>query len=201
MTSRRGVPGPRALPALIGVAAVVGSYIAVRSGAADPVDARVEAALARPVPRRGDAVLGMVTDLGSSFALAGMSAGLLATGHRRLAGEVAAAGGAAWLLAQAVKPALGRTRPYQRGTAPRLVAPPAGSSWPSGHAALAAATAVALGRGAGPPAVLLAAAAVGVGASRVAVGVHHASDVLAGWGVGLVAAELAAGLRRAGAGG
>ena len=195
MTASTRAHRRRGLTGVLGAAAVLGSYLAVRTGAAGPLDARVEAVLARPDPRRGDVLLGAVTDLGSSFGLAGLSASLLATGHRQRALDVATAGGAAWCLAQAVKPALGRSRPFERGTAPRLVAPPAGSSWPSGHAAVAAAAGWALGRDTGRPAALSAAAvAGGIGASRVAVGVHHTSDVVAGWGVGLVAAELADGL-------
>ena len=189
----------RVLPTALAAAAVLGSYVAVRTDAADRLDGHIETVLARPSPRRGDVPLAAATDLGSSFGLAGVAVSLAATGHRRLAAEVAAAGGAAWVLAQAVKPALGRSRPYQRGTAPRLVSPPAGSSWPSGHAAVAAAAATVFACSVGRRAGWWAAAGAGaVGASRVAVGVHHSSDVVAGWGVGVVAAEAAAGAQRLG---
>lgn len=193
-------PRRRVLPAALGAAAVLGSYLGVRTGVVGRVDRQVEAALARPEPRASDVALGVATDLGSSFGLAGVATSLAVTGHRRLARDVAVAGGAAWVLAQAVKPALGRTRPYERGTAPRLVPPPAGSSWPSGHAAVAAAMASVVGRHAGPgPGALAAGAAGAVGASRVAVGVHHASDVVAGVGVGVLAAEVTAAAQRGGA--
>lgn len=184
---------PRAPTAALAAATVLGSYLAVRAGVTAPLDDRVEAALARHDPRAGDVAVATATDLGSSYGLAGMVVSLAATGHRRLAVEVAAAGGTAWGLAQAVKPVLPRVRPYQRGGAPRLVSPPAGSAWPSGHAAVAAAMARAISRRRGPVAGLATAAGAGaVGASRVAVGVHHASDVVAGLGVGVVAAEAAA---------
>jgi membrane-associated phospholipid phosphatase len=131
----------------------------------------------------------VATDLGSSFGLAGVTAALALLGRRTAAVEVGAAGAAAWLLAQGVKPALGRARPYELGTASRLVSPPAGSSWPSGHAAVGAAMATAIATVADRRVAAAAAVgAVAIGASRIAVGVHHLSDVVAGLGVGVLAA-------------
>lgn len=70
---------------------------------------------------------------------------------------------------------------------------PTDTSFPSGHAASSALMAVLLSERS-PFAPLWVAAAVGVGASRVHVGVHHGSDVAAGWlvgtGVGLLARRL-----------
>jgi undecaprenyl-diphosphatase len=60
---------------------------------------------------------------------------------------------------------------------------PTDTSFPSGHAASSALMAVLLSNRS-PLAPLWVAAAVGVGASRVHVGVHHGSDVAAGWLVG-----------------
>jgi membrane-associated phospholipid phosphatase len=179
--------GP-AVPALA-AAAVVGSYLAVRTGAADRADRGTERWLTSVRHRRGDRILVVATDLGSSFGLAGVTAALALLGRRTAAIEVGAAGGAAWLLAQGVKPALGRARPYELGTASRLVSPPAGSSWPSGHAAVGAAMATAIATvGDREVATAAAAGAVAIGASRIAVGVHHLSDVVAGLGVGVLAA-------------
>lgn len=173
------------------LAAVAGSYLAVRSGHSDALDRPIGRCLAGAAPRRGDRIVAVATDLGSSFGLAGVSTVLAVTGRRRAAREVGLAGSLAWALAQGIKPALGRARPYELGTAARLVSPPAGSSWPSGHAAVAAAMAASLASVGGRPlAPLAAVGAVAVGASRVAVGVHHASDVVAGLGVGVLAAEL-----------
>ncbi len=61
---------------------------------------------------------------------------------------------------------------------------PTDTSFPSGHAASSALMAVLLSEGS-PLAPLWVALAAGIGASRVHVGVHHGSDVLAGWGVGV----------------
>lgn len=185
----------RSVRALFGAGFVAGSYLAVRDGRLSGLDAAVGAALTSPRPRRCDPVVAVATDLGSSFGLAGVATVLAATGRRRAATQVAVAGALAWTLAQGIKPALGRTRPYELGTASRLVSPPAGSSWPSGHAAVAAAMAVGLGEAGAPrAAAVMSGLAGGVGASRVAVGVHHASDVVAGVGVGLVAASLSGGV-------
>ncbi|TVP63490.1 MAG: phosphatase PAP2 family protein [Nitriliruptor sp.] len=174
---------------VVAAAAVVGSYLAVRAGLVDGADRGLERWLTAPRHRRGDRFLVVATDLGSSFGLTGVTAALALLGRRTAAVEVGAAGGAAWLLAQGVKPALGRARPYELGTASRLVSPPAGSSWPSGHAAVAAAMATAIITVADrDTAVAAAVGAAAIGASRIAVGVHHLSDVVAGFGVGVLAA-------------
>ncbi|TVR20334.1 MAG: phosphatase PAP2 family protein [Nitriliruptor sp.] len=174
---------------VVAAAAVVGSYLAVRAGVVDGVDRGLERWLTSARHRRGDRFLVVATDLGSSFGLMGVTAALALLGRRTAAVEVGVAGGAAWLLAQGVKPALGRARPYELGTASRLVSPPAGSSWPSGHAAVGAAMATAIITIADRDAAVAAAAgAAAIGASRIAVGVHHLSDVIAGFGVGVLAA-------------
>lgn len=61
---------------------------------------------------------------------------------------------------------------------------PSDSSFPSGHAASSGLMAVLLSRSS-PFAPLWVALAAGVGVSRVHVGVHHGSDVVAGWAVGV----------------
>jgi undecaprenyl-diphosphatase len=62
---------------------------------------------------------------------------------------------------------------------------PVDTSFPSGHASSSATMAVLLSERT-PFAPLWAGLAVGIGASRVHVGVHHGSDVVAGWAVGVV---------------
>lgn len=62
---------------------------------------------------------------------------------------------------------------------------PVDTSFPSGHASSSATMAVLLSERS-PLAPLWAGLAVGIGASRVHVGVHHGSDVVAGWAVGVV---------------
>jgi undecaprenyl-diphosphatase len=75
--------------------------------------------------------------------------------------------------------------------AERIVIEPAGTSWPSGHAAVAAAMVGTLGHGRGPlTRGLLSAMALAVGGSRVYVGVHHPTDVAAGLGLGALSASL-----------
>jgi undecaprenyl-diphosphatase len=71
---------------------------------------------------------------------------------------------------------------------------PTDTSFPSGHAASSALMAVLLSERS-PFAPVWVAAAATIGASRVHVGVHHGSDVVAGWAVG---AAMAAALRRTG---
>jgi membrane-associated phospholipid phosphatase len=171
----------------LAVTSVVGSYLAVRSGRIAALDARVGAVLSRPRGATVDRVVGAVTDLGSVYGAAGMAAALAGAGHRRRAVDVLGGTAIAWAGAQAINPLLGRERPYQSEAAARLVAVPAGTSWPSGHAAVTAAIATAVAPGLRPAGRLGAAAAVAfVGATRCYVGVHHPTDVVAGAGVGVL---------------
>jgi membrane-associated phospholipid phosphatase len=181
---------------LTALAAVAVSAASVRTRAIDGPDRALRAALAALRTPARDEVVRVATDLGSLYGV-GVVFGLLeAAGRPRRARRVALAGPTAWTLAQAAKPLLPRGRPYEVDGAERLVVEPSGSSWPSGHAAVASALAHALGQGRGRPTRLaLGVVATAVGASRVYVGVHHPSDVLAGHGVGALAARLT-GVRR-----
>jgi membrane-associated phospholipid phosphatase len=91
-----------------------------------------------------------------------------------------------------IKPLVGRERPFVHGPAASpLVWQPSTRSFPSGHAASAAAGALALARVWPPAAAPLTVLAALIALSRVALGVHYVGDVLAGILVGLLAAILA----------
>jgi membrane-associated phospholipid phosphatase len=173
----------------LATAAVVGSYLVARSSRGQALEARLGARLLRPRGARVDRVVAAGTDLGSVYGAAGVATALALAGERRLARDVGGAALAAWTGAQVTKPLLGRERPYELDRAARLVAVPAGSSWPSGHAALAAAMAGAVSPTLPRAARLGVAATVGlVGLSRAYVGVHHPTDIVGGIGLGVLAA-------------
>ncbi|MBW3659744.1 MAG: phosphatase PAP2 family protein [Actinobacteria bacterium] len=179
-------------------AAVLGSYAALRSTHAQAWDRRAGVALSRPLGRVGDAVISSGTDLGSVYAIAGVSAVLAATGRRRAAVDVLGAGAVGWTVAQGVKPLVKRERPYQAHGAFRLVAEPAGDSWPSGHVAVAGAMAGALTPAMSPAARLgTFVLAMFVSVSRIYVGVHYLTDVVAGLGLGVLSARGWTAARRA----
>jgi len=182
-TARR-VAGPA-----FSFAVVAGSYVLIRSGEADLFDHRARRLIGCGNGPRVDPVVAGLTDLGSIYGLGGIAVSLLMTGRRAAGRDVAAAGAFAWVAAQAIKPLLDRPRPYETGMTRRRVDPPAGSSWPSGHAAVAAATAATLAPRLSPAGRLVTATGAAlVGVSRLHVGVHHATDVSAGLGVGTLAA-------------
>ena len=170
--------------------AVLGSFLAVRTGAASHIDGPAHRLLTQRHGPLSDRIIGAFTDMGSVYALAGVAAALAARGRRDAATDLAVAGAVAWVAAQGTKPLLHRPRPYELAGTARVVAVPAGSSWPSGHAALAAAMTDALWPRARPRTrltlVLMTAA---VGLSRCYVGVHHLTDIVAGVGVGVLSSR------------
>lgn len=117
---------------------------------------------------------------------------LFASHRRDLTVVLVVSSAGTWLLVNAVKHLVERPRPPQ---AVRLVAA-GGWSFPSGHAGQATATYLAIGllgwlvlrsraaRWTALVAALLVAGAVGI--SRIYLGVHWSSDVVAGWSLGLV---------------
>jgi len=97
-----------------------------------------------------------------------------------------------------VKPAVGRARPHQSGVvAARTVeaAPPSSYSFPSGHAATAVAGALAGARLVPAASPVLWGLATLIALSRIYVGVHYPSDVLAGALLGVLCAYLVLGGR------
>ena len=121
---------------------------------------------------------------------------LLIRGQRGAAGFVAASTAGAWLASSALKWGFDRPRP---DVVPQLSVVYT-SSFPSGHSMLSAAVYLTLGgllarfvRGEAVKAYLLGCAVfltLLVGVSRVYMGVHYPTDVLAGWTAGAVWAML-----------
>jgi len=126
----------------------------------------------------------------------GVAAGLALTGSRR-ARRAAGLGLASLGVASAVsnvigKGLTGRARPSAEVPEGRRLTHglPRTTSFPSGHAASAAAFATGAGLELPALALPVGALAAAVGASRVVTGVHYPSDVLAGFTIGVGAALL-----------
>ena len=171
----------------VALTTIAASASVLWSKRAHDLDREVSRHLAAPRGHRTDIVAGAITDIGSVFGVTGAAATLAASGRREAALEVFGAGMTAWTLAQGLKPLARRPRPYTAEGVHRLVAEPAGLSWPSGHPAVAAAVATALSSHL-PPAgrAVGAALSTAVAYSRVYVGVHYVGDVLAGLGLGVL---------------
>lgn len=131
---------------------------------------------------------------GAGWLVAGGVVALRGGRHGRLAAAASAAGmfAAIGLVQGPLKHSFRRRRPFRHRLAVVVGPEPADSSFPSGHTAGSFAAAAALGTfypGARP---LLLALASGVGVSRVYLGHHFPSDVLAGAGLGWLVGTLGA---------
>jgi len=155
----------------------------------ETVDARLYLALNHlPHPGLADRYVTLLSDLGKGAGWVGVGAWLaLRDGPRGRRAAVASVG--AMLLTVAlvqgsIKALLPRRRPFHRRLAVVVGRRPVDSSFPSGHTAgsFAAATALGLFYPRRRPAAL--GLAAGVGLSRVYLGHHFPSDVLAGGALG-----------------
>lgn len=189
MTSPTGRP---LRSAAAGVAIAAGSWLALRSPAVQRADVAAGDALRLRGSPGLDRVVVATTDLGSLYAVSAAAATLAAAGRRAAAADVAAAGGLAWLVSQSMKTRVRRVRPYDAERTRRLIGAPTGSSFPSGHAAVATAVAAVLDSRVGRGQRLLMGPYVAV--TRVYAGVHYPTDVLGGVGLGLALAGLWRGL-------
>jgi diacylglycerol kinase family enzyme/membrane-associated phospholipid phosphatase len=155
--------------------------------------ALVDASFARR-PSVVDPVLRTLTGLADHSVLWALVGGALAaSGGPRRRGAVRgllAVVGASSLANGVLKPLLPRARPLAADVPAlrRLLAPPVSSSFPSGHAASAAAFATGVALEAPVAGLVVAPLAVAVAYSRVHVGVHWPSDVVAGAALGAAVA-------------
>ena len=178
---RPGLPGP--------LGGLARRLTAFEQRVVDRVAAAESPHLDRTLPR-----LGAASDRGRLWL--GIAAVLALTGHARC--RRAAARGVASLAVAATaanvlaKGLAGRVGPVVDRVPPqrRLSREPVTSSFPSGHAASAAAFATGVAMELPLLAVPVGALAAGVIASRVVTGVHYPSDVLAGAALGVAAAAL-----------
>lgn len=179
--------------------AVIAGHLLTSTGALDGVDHRVQQALAVSAGSAG-AWLALLVDLVLGPRTAPLLVVVLgvAVGMARRSGQeglrTALVAAVPWVLAKLVKLLVVRPRPGITGptdlvdpsTVHQLLVPmPTSSSFPSGHTAIAAALGCALvlslrpGRGRGGAIVGAVLLALVTAWSRVALGVHHGTDVLA----------------------
>lgn len=177
---------------LLGGALIGGAWAGLQRPEVQRADVRVGDALRELSSPLLDRAVSGSTDLGSVYGVVASAAVLALFRRPRAAEDTLALGTAAWVLAQTNKRFVRRQRPYEADGVRRLIRPPTGSSFPSGHAAVGVAVfATAAERARGPRSRLfLNLVGAYVAASRVYVGVHYPSDVLGGAGLGLMLSGL-----------
>jgi undecaprenyl-diphosphatase len=188
----------RARPLWLGAAACAAGFVAVAllvaSELTDPIDAAIISVVRAPELHDALSPLARITELGSTWAVLAVGALVLLVGFLSgrprdgAAGALTIAIGS--LIVQATKRFTGRMRPDFLDPVVQAV----GYSFPSGHTTNATIAYGVLGvlvaRLAWPTAIRVAIEIVlgvivfGVGLSRVWLGVHYPTDVLAGWLLG-----------------
>lgn len=181
---------------------LAGSWLALRAPTLQRADVRAGDALREAGTRDVDRAVVATTDLGSLYAVSAASSTLALVGRRDIAADAAGVGLLAWLVSQQAKTQVRRARPFEAHGTRRLLRPPTGSSYPSGHATVAAALSAVLSErvpGRTPRRLLL---LVGpyVALTRVYAGVHYPTDVIGGAGMGYLLAAGWRGAARRGAG-
>jgi undecaprenyl-diphosphatase len=127
-----------------------------------------------------------ITHLGGARATIGTGLLLIAVGEKRLGLAVLVALTLSHVAVQVLKRAVARPRPCDANGHPlALVDLPDPYSFPSGHAAAVSAIATTVTLSQPMLAVLVVPLAVAISASRVALRVHHVSDVVAGVTLGV----------------
>ena len=155
-------------------------------------DRRVEAAFQLVRGRRrfdlGAVIVSNLADYGLAWSLlAALKGRRRGPARRRAVRMLALAGVSSASVNALLKSGVGRRRPEAPSPSREslLVRTPTSSSFPSGHTLAAFCTAVALADG--PPELLAYTGfATAVGASRIHLGAHHATDVIGGAAVGVV---------------
>jgi undecaprenyl-diphosphatase len=154
-----------------------------------PVDLQLLRLINREGPRALDHLMAAASNRGLLLALAGATVAYLGlrSSHRWLAAVLLllAIGVADLVSVRLVKPAVERVRPCHSLASVRApLGCGAGKSFPSAHAADTAAATTVVIWAAPPLAPIALALAALVGVSRVYLGVHYPSDVVAGWVLG-----------------
>lgn len=201
-THRTSRPIPvRTVLTELSVVGVLAALVATRSGRR--LDDRCFEAIHRKiVETRGGRAASWLLSQGGWFGSAVVAATWLgARGRFSTAWRVLVSASVAWLAAQGLKAATRIERPWDRiDGAVRTGGIPAGTAFPSGHPAVAAAVAAVTRADRRLPASLriaLTLASLAVGVARIGVGAHYPSDVVAGWVLGDACGRLAAASLRA----